>query len=189
MNRAYARLLSAIAVAVVVLLALNPVLAQTIYKSVDENGNVVYSDTDPTGDADRVSLQELSVVEPGKLEDAQGLRGNKDIGETRDARGSQEGEAGEAGDVGLRIVSPESEETVRNTGYVLSVRVDAAGDLPEDARLAYIVDGEVRETSRSTRVQLGQIFRGEHRLSVELRGPDGGVLSSAGPVTFHMKQG
>lgn len=166
--------------AVLIGLALNPALAQTIYKTVDENGNVVYSDTNPEGDGVAVTLRELSVVKPGKLEDPQAAGENLAAAEGR--------EAAEAAPVELRIVSPQSEETIWNTAYVLSVELDVSGALPEGAQLAYLVDGEVKETSRAPRAQLTEVFRGEHQLSVELRGSNGRTLAGAGPVTFFMRQ-
>lgn len=162
-------------------LASGPALAQAIYKTVDENGNVVYSDTNPDGEGVEVRLRELSVVAPGKLEQPGASQA------ATDAAGREQ--APQAAEVGLRILSPTQEETIWNTAYVLSVQVGTTGALPEGAELAYLVDGEVKHTARSTSVQIPEVFRGEHQLAVELRGVDGRVISSAGPVTFFMRQG
>lgn len=175
------RALGTLIAAALIGLALNPALAQTIYKTVDENGNVVYSDTNPDGDGVPVTLRELSVVKPGKLETAPAAEENRAAGDDQ--------ETAQAAPPGLSIVSPQSEETIWNTAYVLSVALDISGPLPEGSQLAYIVDGEVKETSRSPRAQLTEVFRGEHQLTVELRGSDGRTLASAGPVTFFMRQG
>lgn len=181
MSRTYPRLTAAWSTAVVLgILASGPTLAQTIYKTVDENGNVVYSDTNPNGDGEPVKLRELSVVKPGKLEMPR-------TGEETPAAAREQ--SSEAAEVGLRIISPGHEDTIWNTAYVLSVQVGATGALPEGAQLAYIVDGEVKQTTRSTSVQLSEVFRGEHTLTVELRSDSGRVLNSAGPVTFYMRQG
>jgi len=153
---------------------------QTIYKTVDENGNVVYSDTNPDGEGVEIKLRELSIVEPGTLEQPPSSE------ESADGAGGEQ--ASPAAEVGLRILSPTSEETIWNTAYVLSVQVGATGPLPEGAELAYLVDGEVKHTGQSTSVQIPEIFRGEHQLRVELRGSGGQVISSAGPVTFYMRQ-
>ncbi|MDT8410074.1 MAG: DUF4124 domain-containing protein [Wenzhouxiangellaceae bacterium] len=162
-------------------LVLNPAMAQTIYKTVDENGNVVFSDTDLSGEGVEVKLRELSVVKPGNA-------GVEQAG-VADSGSADSSEAAQAANIGLRIVSPQPEETIRNTAYVLSAAVEAADRVPDDAVFAYFIDGQLKQTSRSTRVQLEQIFRGEHQLRVELRASGGRVLSSAGPVTFFMRQG
>ncbi len=176
MSRAYTWWTAILAIA----LASGPALAQNIYKTVDENGNVVYSDTNPDGEGVAVTLKELSVVEPARSEQPQTGDDTADAGEEPSAEGA---------DVGLRILSPQPEQTIWNTAYVLSVQVGVTGALPEGTELAYLVDGEVKQTSRSTSVELEEVWRGEHQLSVEHRGPDGRVLSTAGPVTFFMRQG
>ncbi|MFO7763751.1 MAG: DUF4124 domain-containing protein [Wenzhouxiangellaceae bacterium] len=151
--------------------------AQEIYKTVDENGNVVYTDQKPSDDAVPVKLKELTVVDPVELGDVEAA-----------AVEPVDDETAETPEFGLEIVSPDVEETIWNTAYVLSVDVSATRELPSEAELAYLIDGEVHTTSQSTSVDLEEVFRGEHQLSVELRDADGRVLDSAGPVTFFMRQ-
>jgi hypothetical protein len=161
-----------------VLLPVSPVLAQDIYKTVDEDGNTVYTDQKPSDDAQPVKLKELTVVDPVELGNEQAVSGN--VGES--------GNDAAAPDFGLRIVTPNSEESVWNTAYVLTVQVQTDRELPSGTRLAYLVDGEVRSTTRAQSVEIEEVYRGEHTLSVELRASDGRVLASAGPITFFMRQ-
>ncbi len=163
------------------LLAMAPLLsvwAQDIYKTVDENGNTVYTDQKPSDDAQPVKLKELTVVDPVELGNEPAVAGDR----------GQAGDNDSGPDFGLRIVTPGEQESVWNTAYVLTVQVQTARELPSGARLAYIVDGEVRTTTRAQSVEIEEVYRGEHQLSVELRASDGRVLASAGPVTFFMRQ-
>jgi hypothetical protein len=162
----------------VLLVAGFPLAAQEIYKTVDENGNVVYTDQRPSEDAQPVRLPELTVVDPVELGDQDAVSG---------AQGNRSPDDEET-DFGLSIVSPEPEATVRNTAYVLSVQVATDRELPSGTQLAYLVDGEVREQTRALAIELDEVWRGEHQLAVELRTRDGDVLASAGPVTFYMHQ-
>lgn len=157
-----------------------PLHAQEIYKTVDENGNVVYTDQKPSDDAVPVELKELTVVDPVKLGDQNVL--------SETAEKEQDAEPQALYDPGLTILSPTPGQTIQNTAYVLDVQVDAERELPEGTQLAYLVDGELRATTRSLSVSLEQVFRGEHQVSVELRAPDGRVIAGAGPVTFFMRQ-
>jgi hypothetical protein len=156
-----------------------PLSAQEIYKTVDENGNVVYTDRKPSEDAEPVSLPELTVVDPVELGDASAA------GTGQSNRSPSDGPAS---DFGLSIVSPQPEETVRNTAYRLEVDVATDRELPSGTSLVYLVDGEVKERTRALSTELQEVWRGEHQLSVELRSGDGEVLASAGPVTFYMHQ-
>jgi len=163
--------------AAMLLLSATLVTAQEIYRTVDEDGNVVYTDQKPSDDAVPVTLKELTVVDPIELGDSQAVGDDSGNGNTE-----------QAPDFGLEIVSPGPAETIWNTAYVLSVQVSTNRQLPAGAQLAFMVDGEVRATSRSTSVEIEEVYRGEHLLSVELRGSDGRTLDSAGPVTFFMRQ-
>jgi len=157
---------------------LAPAAAQDIYKTVDANGNTVYTDQKPSDDAQPVKLKELTVVDAVELGDEQAIGSDRD--------GSRNGDS--APDFGITIVTPAAEETVWNTAYLLTVQVQTERELPSGSRLAYIVDGEVRSTTRAQSVEIDEVYRGEHQLSVELRGANGQVLGSAGPVTFFMRQ-
>ena len=167
--------------ALTMLAPMAPTLAQDIYKTVDENGNTVYTDQKPSDDAQPVKLKELTVVDPVELGDEQAVGG-----------GAENAESGQSGnsapDFGLRIVTPAAQESVWNTAYVLTVQVQTDRELPAGARLAYLVDGEVRSSTRARSVEIEEVYRGEHQLSVELRASDGRVLGSAGPITFFMRQ-
>jgi hypothetical protein len=150
-------------------------LAQDIYKTVDEDGNVVYTDQKPSEDAEPVTLPDLTVVDPVDIGDPSAA--SSDDRETPDAAGPP-----------LQILSPAAEETIWNTAYRLPVSVSVDGRIPSGAQLIYLVDGEERMTTRAQSIELEEVFRGEHQLSVEMRNNQGDVLSQAGPVTFYMRQ-
>ncbi len=149
--------------------------AQDIYKTVDEDGNVVYTDQKPSEDAQPVRLPELTVVDPIELGDTAAAQPD---GQTVTA----------ATGPALQIVSPTAEENIWNTAYVLPISVAVDGRLPSGARLVYLIDGEERATTRSQSIELEEVYRGEHQLTVEMRNDADDVLSQAGPVTFYMRQ-
>lgn len=160
------------------LMTLSPATAQDIYKTVDADGNTVYTDQKPSEDAQPVKLRELTVVDPVDLGNEQAVDGDIEAS----------GNSASAPEFGLRIVTPGEDESVWNTAYVLTVQVQTDRELPSGTRLAYLVDGEVRTTTRAQSVEIDEVYRGEHQLSVELRASDGRVLGSAGPITFFMRQ-
>jgi len=151
--------------------------AQDIYKTVDENGNVVYTDQKPSEDAEPITLKELSVVEPTRIGDMQVV-----------AAGDESADDAEV-DYQLKIVSPTDEQVIWNTAYVLDVTVSVGRQLPAGAQFVYRVDGQTRATSQQLSVSIEEVWRGEHNLAVELRNADNAVLDTAGPIVFYMKQG
>ncbi|GAB4167551.1 MAG: hypothetical protein Kow0020_00530 [Wenzhouxiangellaceae bacterium] len=152
--------------------------AQEIYKYVDENGNVVYTDQKPSEDAEPLKLRELTVVEPVELGNPQVLAGQSASGTGSQARDT----------FSVQIVAPQPEESVWNTAYQLSVAVQTSRPLPEGAQIAYLVDGQQRALSRETSLVIDEVWRGEHQLEVEVRAADGRVLGRSEPVRFYMHQ-
>ena len=147
-------------------------LGQQIYKTVDENGNVVYTDQKPSDDAEPIPLPELTVVDPVELGDPS-------------AAGDDEPESRT---IEMSITSPLADEIIVNTGYRLDVQVDIDAELPRGVQIVYRVDGEERLTSRERSVTIEEVFRGPHTVSAELRAADGRVIARTEPVSFFMRQ-
>ncbi len=158
----------------VLLVAAAPAVdAQQIYKTVDEDGNVVYTDRKPSDDAEPIPLPELTVVDP------------VDLGDTSAARSS---EPSEFEPFEFSIVSPLADEIIINTAYRLDVEVDIDSELPNGAEIVYKVDGEEKLVSRETSVTLEGIERGPHEVSAEIRLRNGQVIGVAESVGFFMRQ-
>ena len=160
--------------ALVLCLVALPLAAQNIYKTVDKDGNTVFTDQKPSEDAEPLRLRELTVVEPVQIGDPQAITQN----------------SASPPDVSIpvQITSPTSEETIWNTAYRLDASVELGAPLPSGARLAYLVDGTERALTPDQSVSIEEVWRGEHQLQVELRARDGRVLGSSEPVRFYMRQ-
>lgn len=152
--------------------------AQQIYKTVDEDGNVVYTDQKPSDDAEPIPLPELTVVDPVELGDPAVAGG----------QGQGQGQESEMAQIEFSITSPMADEVIVNTAYRLDVRVDLDADLPRSAQIVYLVDGEEKLTSREMSVTLEGIERGPHQVSAEVRDSNGRVLAATEPVSFFMRQ-
>jgi len=160
------------------------VIAQPIYKSVDEHGNVTYTDQPPADGSAPIDLPELSVVESADL-------GNLEAARRAAAQAPENDEPQQPAEIvvpEIRIASPSEEETIVNTGYVLPVRVAVNGEIPPGAQFVYAIDGEVRLTSPNPSVAIDEVFRGEHTLQVQLRSAEGQPLAQTQPVRFFMRQ-
>ena len=150
--------------------------AQQIYKTVDEDGNVVYTDQKPSEDAEPIPLPELTVVDPVEL------------GDPAVAGGQSSNQESEMAQIDFSITAPMADEVIINTAYRLDVRVDLEVDLPRSAQIVYLVDGEEKLTSREMSVTLEGIERGPHQVSAEVRDSNGRVLAATEPVSFFMRQ-
>lgn len=146
-----------------------------VYRRVDADGNVEFSDT-PTDGAEVVELKEPTIV-PGSPV--------KQVGE--EATPQPSGEA-YAPYESITVVAPVDDDTLRNQA---SVGVDVLM-VPEllvslGHRVQLYVDGEpFGAPSGSPHFLLPAVNRGTHQLAAAVLGPDGAELIRSPTSTFHM---
>jgi hypothetical protein len=172
-----------IAATVLVLAAASPAGATDIYKTVDANGQVIYTDRPPTPDAKPISLRELSVVEapayaqPRRESPEQTSNDQPTMNELRFMYRN------------FKLVSPAPEQNFWGTGQVATIAWDAGAPLQQGMSVVYFVNGEaVSDPTTASTFSTEPMDRGEHTARVDLLGPNEQVIASAGPVTFFVKQ-
>lgn len=153
--------------------------ASKIFRTVDEYGNVVFTDMPPRNDQSlktkTVELDPFNSYEP--------------VGETilRSPDGRElwiiEDETGEneepvaANYQFLGIISPTNDATIRDNAGNLRITAKISPELRPGHSLRLLLDGSPRQTSRNPDFYLSNVDRGTHRLSVQ-------VLNEAGTVLF-----
>ncbi len=146
-----------------------------VYRWVDDNGDVHFSD-EPRDGASRMEIPEPTVVPSTPVPD-------------RSADG-QADDAQPAPDWQVRIQSPAHEATVRDNSGRLSVSVGVEPEPGPDQRVELLVDGEPAPGGPFSggQIELTGIDRGAHELQAVLKGGDGQELDRSEPVTFYMHQ-
>ncbi|UUY09073.1 DUF4124 domain-containing protein [Pseudomonas sp. J452] len=150
-----------------------PAAAQ-IYKYTDANGNTVFTNQPPEGQAaEAVELPPTNTVEsqpPGVVEPQ----------ETAAATGA-------AYQV-LQLTDIPSDEALRANNGTFTVGVDIAPRLQAGHQLRLLLDGQpYGQASNVTRLQLVNIDRGEHSLAVEVLSGDKQIQQSPA-VTFTVQR-
>ncbi|MGB2248152.1 MAG: DUF4124 domain-containing protein [Alcanivorax sediminis] len=144
--------------------------ASGIYRSVDANGNVVFTDQPPeSGESEEVKLRELNTV-PIKQVDLSGI-GEAEESEDNVFKGYSS----------LEITSPANEATVRNPESAVVVTVELEPNLRSGDSLVLYHNG-VAQASMS--IQAPE--RGVHSLVVKVLDRDGQVLISSSAVEFYV---
>ncbi len=155
-----------------------PALAEQIYRWVDSSGQVHYSDV-PRDGAEQIDVDPAQAFSSGVIARSS-------------SSSSVEPSAAEAVAVydTLDIVSPTQEESIWNTGGIITVSVSSSPALKPGHSVRIYYDGNpVNESSsRAMSVQLSEVYRGEHRISAEILDVNGVVVKQAEPVTFFYKQ-
>ena len=154
-----------------------------IWKVVDENGNVIYTDQQPRDGSEPMDLPELSVIQS-------------------DIQVPKPGEAGaaESEDSGpltprelrrkfsdFRITQPQPEETFWGTANKVVVGWGASEPIPPEMNVMLYVDGQPQKVPGTGGVTL-TLDRGEHQVYAELRDARNRRIVTTDTVTFYVKQ-
>ncbi|NNJ65444.1 MAG: DUF4124 domain-containing protein [Xanthomonadales bacterium] len=155
-----------------------------IYKIVDKDGNVTFTDQRPSSNAEPMELPPLSVIET-------------DIPVPAETGEAPAGEAAEALPLtprelrrkyrDFRITSPQQEETFWGTANTVSVTWGSSEPIVEDLTVFLFVDGEAQQVPANGSAQL-VLDRGEHQVYAELRDSRNRRIVATEPVTFFVKQ-
>ena len=150
-----------------------PLLAQ-VYKHVDEDGKVTYSDQ-PLHEGDEpVELKSISVI-PGRKQPP--------------AMAQPPEQAPEPPAVKFRLdwLRPEPDQVFWNIGGQLTVELELEPGLPAGHRVEIWLDGRYVTDWAGGPVQLDEVWRGEHRLEARLLDVQGRQLTRTS-VTFYVQQ-
>lgn len=147
-----------------------------IWRGVDRDGNVIYSDQPIPGGRrlPPLEVQTLPALKPPPPREPLPI----------DA-------APVSGYELVDILTPDRDATVRDNAGVVLVRVAVVPNLDADAghRVELLLDGQrTGEPRTATTFTLQDVTRGTHQLQVRIIARDGGVLLTSAPVTFHLQR-
>lgn len=152
--------------------------AAEIYRWVDENGVIHYSDQPHPG-AEEIELSEAPTAPSGAFDRSQ---------RTLPTNGDGEQERPAAFDYeSLAIVQPAPEETLWNIGGQLTVRLSLQPVLRPGDRVRVYYDGERREV-QGLQFELQEVWRGTHNLQAEVVSEAGELMIRSEPVRFYVQQ-
>lgn len=160
------------------MLAALPAVADEIYRTTDEDGNVMFTDEPPSEDAEPVTLDPLTTV-PAQEPQAPATAA-EDEADAGDA-------AATAAYEGVRIAYPPADQAVRHNGGNVPVRLEL---LPEGVELAeghtvlVVVDGEEHGGVRATEVTVGPLDRGPHNVRARIMDRSGRVVAESPRTRF-----
>lgn len=154
-------------------LAATGLQAATVYKKVDENGNIIFSDT-PMDDAETMEVQPVPTMKLDKIRVPQNNKPKKPKAFSYKS---------------VTITAPEQDEVFWNTGGSLTINVQVAPSLRDNHQIQLLLNGEKRAgPSASTSFSLSNLFRGAYNAVAQVVDEKGNVVTSSPAVTFHIKQ-
>ncbi len=177
------------AVCIAALLAFLPANAE-VYKLVDEDGNVTYTDRAPDLDAEPIELRGLSVIAPQKPV-PHPLADSESTTETAEPEPQEEVTSIRELRKGYRdfaIVSPTQDQNFWGTDNQLTAAWNTRYRLQQGMTVIFYLDGEAQIPTTSAVISLTNVYRGEHVIYAELKDARNRRIAVTEPVTFHMKQ-
>lgn len=154
-----------------------------VYRSVDPEGTVTYSDDPPPGHTDIERLEVPSTASPeapSSLLDAQ-----TDLDEWLFPDPEVESRADTLA-VEVSILSPANDQALRSDDGSLTVEIAASPELRTGDFVEILVDGRPIARSESPVVLLQSVDRGTHVLLARILDPSGLEVAVSAPVTVHL---
>lgn len=173
----------ALAVTAALIAAPGEAAANRIYKTVDEDGNVVFSDQPPRPDQSgaAVELEPENTFTPPPVDEATAA-------ETPASDDPEEDTPAGPAYRSLAVASPANDEGLReNAGNVAVVAAIDPALGPQHTLQVYL-DGELRQSTQSPSAQLLNVDRGTHTLELRIVDESGTVLISSAPSVFHLQR-
>ena len=157
----------------------SPLIAE-VYKTVDADGNVTYTDKQPPDGSKPIKLAPISVIEAPTYEKApEPAKAEGEEIPLRDLRNIYRDFA---------IISPQSEESVWRPDGPVSVAWSVGNPLQQGMQVSIYLDGAKQATTTEQIIPITGLDRGEHTLTAELRDAKNRKIATAQPVVFFIQR-
>ena len=168
------RILSVMNIKLIIILALltPPVLAETIYKSVDAHGNVVFTDK-PLADAEKIEIKKAQTIS---------IPERKTIGSNFNKADKPLSYRV------LEIVNLQNDQTIIGTQGNFSVAVKLEPALAEQHELVLFMDGKESHSTKGSSFTLNNVDRGTHSLQVAVRNQKNKISKRSELVNVHIRR-
>lgn len=169
--------------ALLMMFTVTPLTAQ-VYKTVDADGNVTYTDQPPKDGSGPIKLAPISVIEtpeyvtaPKESATAEGDENSKQSLKTLRNKYRN-----------FAIVSPQAEESIWHPDSPVSVAWNAGSQLQEGMTVSVSVDGRQQAITTANVVPVPGLDRGEHTVTAELLNASNQKIATAEPVIFFIRR-
>lgn len=147
-----------------------------IYKYLDENGNIAYSDRPVQG------AQKLKIK----------ARSTADVDEAQRAADALENDDGNSKEVtsyeSLELLTPNDDKVVSDRSGSVQVILLPTPKLSSTHELVITVDGKDISRGRHANLNLSQVSRGTHTVSGRILDANGNTMISSPTTTFHVRE-
>jgi hypothetical protein len=152
-------------------LLLATTVSAQIYRSVDKDGNVVFTDQ-PSPEAELIQIDKLQTISPPAP--------------TADFDYEKKRQKPEAKYTKVSVVSPVNDAAIRENSGKVTVSVSTMPALAAGDTLVVYLDGKENPLSGGTSKTFSNLDRGTHQLRAAVKNSEGRIVLSSQSVTFHL---
>lgn len=148
-----------------------------LYKGLDEEGNVTYSDK-PFENSEQFTPPALTIVDAPKVPP------KKEVAEEKEEKKAEETKYTK-----LSISAPVNDQTIWNEpDLMVSLKLTPTLNIAEGHTTWLLMDGKpIVKNSQSLLLQIGRSDRGQHTLQAQVRNKKGKIIKRSKPVIIHIK--
>ena len=156
-------------------------LTAEVYRIVDKDGNVTYTDQPPGDGSKPMDLKPISVVETPVYETPPKAATAEEGGELslRDLRRMYRD---------FSIVAPQSEESIWHPDAPITVAWNTGKPLQDGMKVSISIDGKPQADTSDQIIPVGGLERGEHTVTAELKDSKNKNVATAEPVIFFVRR-
>lgn len=158
----------------VLALAALPVAAQTIYRHVDAQGNVTFTDAPPGEDAQPFVLPPVNTVPAHRAPAAQG--GGLPAAPARVPYSE------------ILLYGVDNGTTLHNPAEGVTITAKFTPSLQQGDRITLFLNGKALELKGSSALQIPQLERGTYRIEAQITDAQGKVVATATPLEFYVQR-
>ncbi len=164
-----------------------PLMAE-VYKVVDKDGNVTFTDQQPADGSKPIKLAPISVIETPAYEKAPKPTAAPEP--TAEEGAEKELSLKDARKIyrDFAIISPQQEESVWKPDGPIVVAWTTRTALKKGMKVTLFLDGKANQTTVQPIIPLSGMDRGEHTVKAELRDSKNGLVATAETITFFVRQ-
>ncbi|MCG8672042.1 MAG: DUF4124 domain-containing protein [Pseudomonadales bacterium] len=161
------------AISLALLIVCQAATAATVYKKVDENGNLIFSDT-PMDDAEKLEVKPVPTLKIDKT--PKFVPTPEKVKETVNYQS-------------LEITSPVQDENFINNMGTVTVTVQSTPTLNPEHQVQLLFNGVKRAgPSATTSFSFSNLDRGTYEAKAQVIDTQGKTLITSPPITFHVKR-
>lgn len=150
------------------------VSAETVYKTRDAEGNVIFSDV-PSEGAEKIVIEKAQTLNTPIP---------KRIGDRRTTKLSPEG----IKYTQFVIINPENDSTIHSNEGIVNVSAELAPELDDKHAIFFLIDGNEVSEGKSLQLSMSNLDRGTHNVTAVIRDEKNKVIKRTNSITFHLRK-